>query len=142
MDVRRLDLKELHQIREKQGLVGDTREGRENRLNIVARAGDGAGKELQGSPTKIARYRSVDYVREGPVVARGAQEGQKRSAHNPLAGESDILIVKVVGKSRVFIGDEISKTEKLEFFRRLFAGAQNAQIIELAPDGVCRMFKE
>src|SRR3954463_3863949 len=72
---RRLDLKEFHEIREKQGLVGDTREGRENSLNIVARAGDGAGKELQGSPTQISRYRSVDDVSKGPIVARCTQKG-------------------------------------------------------------------
>ena len=88
-------LEELDQIRQEQRLVGDAGEGREDRLDIAARAADGAGQELQCAPTEIARDGSVNDVRESAVIACGAEERQHRSSPKPPARQRDILVVEI-----------------------------------------------
>ena len=94
---RRLHFEELDQIGQEQGLVGDTREGREDRLDVAARSANRARKELKSSPTQFAADSPVDNVCERAIVSSRAQDGQYVPAKKRRFAKRYVLIVQLIG---------------------------------------------
>ncbi len=129
----RFNGEEREQVVQVQRLPGDLREADQQALQQLAQAQEAAGEEGQVTDAEVAADGAPGDVGVGDVVAQRAERGQQRAPQRAAAGQRPVGDVVAVGELAVAFNQEAVQVEDLHFLRGLDAGADLAQVVELAP---------
>src|SRR5579883_271936 len=126
---------ELHQVGEKESLVGDAGEGGKQELKLAVGTSQRASQKRELSDTQPPLQCAHNQERIAAVISQRSENRQQGADPQPLARKRPIPADDSARNRGELVPQVSREAENLHFLGALFAGCQHSQVIQFPSDG-------